>query len=393
MNTRKCIAALMTGCLVAAPVMVSGAGDTPKDLPQFARDPAVPVVYLVDLSSGAELVAHNAGRRFMPASVTKVMTLFVAFEMIAAGELDPQQQFVISDAVFREWRQKGSTMFIEADASVSVSDLLGGIANVSANDGAMVLAEGAGGSVEAWVARMNRTARELGMRDSRFGTPNGWADGGRTFTTARDLGVLARAMIERHPELYARYIGKPGFTYNGITQSNHDPISGKVEGADGIKTGFTSEAGNNFLGSAERSGRRLVLVVAGAETQQGRNRMARDLLEWGFATTASRKLYPGGAVVGTAMVQGGDALTVPLRTGGLPVLATVPHQGSAQISLSIHYDGPLKAPVRAGEKVAELEIAVDGMTSSRVPLFASNSVAPAKGLDRLWNGLAGLVRW
>lgn len=391
MTTRRATAILLSGCLVASPV--SSADGALPNTPDFARDPSVPVVYLVDLSSGVELVSRNAGRRFVPASVTKAMTLFVAFEMIAAGELDQDQAFPISDQVFREWRQKGSTMFIEAGASVNVADLLTGIANVSANDGAMVLAEGAGGSVKGWVDRMNRTARELGMRDSHFGTPNGWADGGRTYTSARDLGILARAMIERHPELYARYIGKPGFTYNGITQTNHDPISGQVEGADGIKTGFTSEAGNSFLGSAERSGRRLVLVVAGAETQAGRNRMARDLIEWGFSGTSTRKLFAGKAEVGSAMVQGGDALSVPLRTGSLPVLATVPRGKPSSITLSIRYEGPLKAPVDAGEQVAELEIAVDGMTTSRVPLFAASSVAPAEGIDRLWNGLAGFFRW
>ena len=240
---------------------------------------------------------------------------------------------------------------------------------------------------------MNRKARELGMHNSHFGTPNGWADGGRTFTTAHDLAILARAMVERHPVLYAQFIGHPGFTYNGITQPNRDPMIGRVAGADGIKTGYTGEAGSGFLGSVERDGRRLVLVVAAADSQGSRDRLARDLAEWGFSSTRTRKLFAGNVHVGDAMVQAGNALSVPLVTGNLPILATLPREGERDITLSIHYDGPLRAPVTKGEAVAELEIRVDGMEPSRVPLFAGEDVGNASGLDRLWNGLAGLMRW
>lgn len=385
------IALVALTCLLASPAAVSR--EPGASAPGGATTPAVPIMLLVDLTSGAELLARNPDHRFVPASITKVMTLFVAFELIAEGQLREDQAFPISDGAFRAWRQKGSTMFIEAGSTVRVSDLLTGIANVSANDGAIVLSEGAAGSVERWVALMNRKARELGMHNSHFGTPNGWADGGRTFTTAHDLAILARAMIERHPELYARYIGHPGFTYNGITQPNHDPLIGRTPGADGIKTGYTGEAGYGFLGSVERGGRRLVLVVAAADSKSARDTAARRLAEWGFATTDTRTLFGAGERIASVQVQGGDALTVPVVAGTLPVMATVPRSGEARMALSVYYEGPLKAPIQAGERIAQLEIRVDGMPPSRIPLYAGYAVETAGPLDRLRNGMAGLFRW
>lgn len=397
MQVKVAFASIAAGSLLVA----SAAGSVDPRPPSGARfaeavptDPQVPIAYLVDLSSGAVLHARNDTRRFVPASITKVMTLFVAFEMIAAGELDPSQHFPISDQAFSAWDNVGSTMFITAGSTVSVDNLLRGIATVSANDGSVVLAEGAAGSVAGWVARMNVAARELGMRDSHFGTPNGWADEGRTFTSARDLAVLGSAMISRHPELYARYIGQAEFSYNGISQPNRDPISGSVNGADGIKTGFTNQAGHGFLGSAVRDGRRLMMVVAGAESNRARNRLARDLIEWGFARTRARVLFASGEVIGQALVQGGEVLSVPLMAGNSPISAAQPDaSGNPDVTLTIRYDGPLRAPIAEGEKVADLEISVAGMPTSHAPLYAAQDVGKAGSITRFKNGLAGLFRW
>ncbi len=353
--------------------------------------PDVPIVYLQDLSSGQVLFAKEADRRFMPASITKVMTLYVAFEMIAAGELSTGQRFTLSDAAFEEWHRKGSTMFIPDGESVAVDNLLRGIAAVSANDGAVLLAEGAAGSVPAWVAKMNEAARRLGMRDTHFGTPNGWMDEGRTFTTAADLARLARALVTRHPKLYAQYVGLPGYRFNGIAQDNRDPITGRVEGADGIKTGFTNQSGSGFLGSAVRDGRRLVMVVAGAERTRERNRLARDLIEWGFLAYRARPLFDAGAPIAAAMVQDGERTEVSLRADG-PVNATVPQGHRGAVKLTVHYEGPLRAPIAEGEKVAELEIAAGDLPRSRVPLYATHDVARADGWQRLRNGLLGIIR-
>ncbi|MFT6609212.1 MAG: D-alanyl-D-alanine carboxypeptidase (penicillin-binding protein 5/6), partial [Qipengyuania sp.] len=249
---RNCLnsLAVLATALVASPL---GAQSAPS-----ARIPPAenaPIAYLLDASSGQILYARDIDRRFMPASITKVMTTFLAFEWMEEGRLFPQQVYGVRPDTFRKWHRKGSTMFLPADARVTVDDLLHGVTTVSANDGAVVLAEGAAGSVEDWVAAMNAKARDIGMADSHFGNPNGWMDDGKTFVTARDLGTLAQTMVTRHPTKYRHFVGAKGLKYNGIEQRNHDPIIGVVPGADGIKTGYTNQAGFGFLGSAQRDGR------------------------------------------------------------------------------------------------------------------------------------------
>jgi D-alanyl-D-alanine carboxypeptidase (penicillin-binding protein 5/6) len=349
----------------------------------------VPIALLVDVSAGQTLDAREENRRFLPASVTKVMTAFVAFEMLAEGRLKPNQTFTVGRSVHDQWSGKGSSMFLETGEQVSVDQLLHAITTISANDGCIALAEGAGGSVERWVARMNRTAQSLGMDDSHFGTPNGWPDDGATFTTARDLVTLADAMIARHPRLYATYFGKRDLAFNGIAQANHDPITGVVPGADGIKTGYTREAGNNFLGSAQRNGRRLVMVVAGIDGEATRAAAARAYVEWGFDQFEPKRLFAEGAAIGEARVQGGSKRHVSLRAVS-PVLVDFPKGQRPKVRLAVHYDGPLVAPIAKGQKVAELEVTVDGFTPYRVPLNAANDVARANPWQRLANGV---LRW
>ncbi|WP_252257832.1 D-alanyl-D-alanine carboxypeptidase family protein [Erythrobacter aurantius] len=373
--------ALASALLLAATTQAQPAAVPPPE-------DEVPIALLVDLTSGQVLHQRNADRRFVPASITKVMTLFRAFELIAAGKLVPAQTFTMRDETWREWSGEGSTMWIGEGEPVSVHDMLTGIANVSANDAAAALAEGQAGSVDAWVAAMNEEARRLGMTQSHFGTPNGWPDEGRTFTTAHDLVKLARAMITRHPELYARYIGKRGFRFNGIEQSNHDPLIGRTQGADGIKTGYTNEAGFGYLGSVERDGQRLVLVVAGVERSGTRARAARNYIEWGFSAFERRRVFGEQQVIGEARVQGGDARRVGLRTDRT-VYVNVPRGTSGELSMSISYDGPLRAPFSAGDRVATLVIEVRGMEPARVPLLATDNVEKAGVFARMLNGIAG----
>lgn len=363
--------------------------DTAPIIPAIPTAAEAPVALLVDLGSGQVLHARDPDRRFMPASVTKVMTLYLAFELIAAGRLDPKQVFVMSPSVARDWRRKGSTMFLDAGEQVAVDDLLLGIANVSANDGAAVLAEGQAGSVAAWVMAMNSTARGLGMMGSNFGTPNGFPDEGRTFTTASDLVTLARAMITRHPDKFGYYIGRAGFDYKGIAQVNHDPMIGRVAGADGIKTGFTNEAGFSYLGTARRNGQRLVLVLAGVENGRLRAKLARAYAEWGFSAFDRRPLFASGAVVGTARVQNGDARSVALKAAG-PVTMNLPRGSAAQLTATIRYEGPLRAPLGAGQEVAVLEITAPGISPARVPLYTAEAVGTAGPLDRIINAIAGV---
>lgn len=349
----------------------------------------VPIALMVDLSSGQTLYSREPDRRFMPASITKVMTVFTAFEMIDAGKVSPDQIVMVSDQAYKDWHGVGSTMFLEARQTVSIDALLHGITTVSANDGAAVLGEGLAGSLPKWTERMNEAARRIGMRDSHFGTPNGWMDEGRTFTTARDLATLAEAMLTRHPNLYGRYFGHERLRFNGFEQRNHDPVTGVIDGADGIKTGFTNQAGFGFLGSGERNGRRLVMVIAGAPQGRVQRAASRAFLEWGFRGFTGSPLFSKDAVVGTAQVQGGSSRSVDLVTGrAVGYSLPVGQVGLAKVA--IRYEGPLRAPIAKGEQVAQLEITVEGQPPSRVPLMASEAVDEANSVERLVNGVVGL---
>ncbi|MEP6199885.1 MAG: D-alanyl-D-alanine carboxypeptidase family protein, partial [Marinomonas sp.] len=324
----------------------------------------------------------------IPASMTKTMTAFVAFELIEDGKLSPTRAIAVDPKTAEEWSGKGSTMWLEADRPIAVSDMLTGIMTVSANDASIALAQGVSGSVPAWTELMNKNARMLGMTDSHFGTPNGWPDDGRTFTTARDLATLAEALIKRHPVQFARYIGQPTFSWNEREQINRDPLLGRIEGADGIKTGFTNEAGHSFLGTAKQGEQRLVIVLAGTRSEAARAQLARDYIAWGFSEFDRERLIAKNVCVGTARVQGGTAREVNLITDR-EILVNVPRGRRAEMQVSIRYDGPVRAPFKAGEEVATLEVMVPGMEPARVPLLAGETVEKAGLFSRIWNGIAG----
>ena len=394
MKTRTIIAsaAAVLACAVLPAVPRAASVETalPGSTAVAPVDPEIPVVLLADLSSGQTLFAREPDRRFVPASVTKVMTAYSAFRLIETGKLSLETPVRIGKDVADEWSGEGSSMFLKEGDIVTVGELLLGVTTVSANDAAVVLAQTAAGSLDKWLQLMNRNAAELGMRDTHFGTPNGWPDEGRTYTSAHDLAVLAEAMTTRYPGLYHRYIGHRGMSYRNIAQANHDPITGVVEGADGIKTGFTRESGYNFLGSAERNGRRLVMVIAGAPTPGSRNRTARDLLRWGFDAFESRVLLRADVPVGAARVQNGAASAVELRTKG-QVMASVPHGASTDFKLSVRYRGPVEAPIAKDQPIAWLRVTVPGQQPHDVPLVAAEAVPRANVLQRLGHGLVGLL--
>ncbi|MGI8943393.1 MAG: D-alanyl-D-alanine carboxypeptidase family protein [Qipengyuania sp.] len=369
-----------------AVVTASAAWSAQKLEPAPPTEAEAPIALLVDLSSGQTLFARDLDRRFMPASITKVMTTFVAFEWMEQGRLFAEQVFAVRPETFRRWSGVGSTMFVPHDARLTVDELLHGITTISANDASLVLAEGAAGSVEDWTAAMNEAAAEVGMRNSHFATPNGWMDEGRTFTTARDLALLAKAMVTRHPSKYRHFVGAQGLEYNGIAQRNHDPISGVVPGADGIKTGFTNQAGYGFLGSAERNGRRLVMVVAASPRGRDRNRASQRFMEWGFANFTSKRLFEKGERIGTARVQDGGVGSIGLIAPA-PVRLSLPKDRMPEVDLSIRYQGPLKAPVAQGEEIAQLVITVDGRQVNALPLVAEHAVGEATFVQRIFNGL------
>lgn len=385
------MAAVAGLALMAAPAFPVAQPSVPHPAPLGAPvDPEIPVVLLVDLSSGQTLFSREPTRRFVPASVTKVMTAYTAFRLIHQGKLSLDTPVVISKELADQWSGEGSSMFLQAGDHVTIEQLLMGVTTVSANDGAVALSMAAVGEEDAWLALMNRNAAELGMHDTHFGTPNGWPDEGRTYTSARDLAILAEAMTTRYPDLYHRFIGNHGMSYHEITQNNHDPVTGVVDGADGIKTGYTRQAGYNFLGSAQRNGRRLVMVIAGAPTPQIRNKTARDLLNWGFDAFDSQQILPAGTQVGTAAVQNGASGSVALRTQGTVVASVRPGE-IARPSMSVRYRGPIEAPIAKGQPIAFLRVKIAGQPPHDVPLVAAEAVPAANALQRVWHGVVGLL--
>jgi D-alanyl-D-alanine carboxypeptidase (penicillin-binding protein 5/6) len=370
----------------SAPLVTAPVNITPLGQPQPpAEVDAAPVAMLVDMGSGRVLYQKDVARPFLPASVTKTMTTYVAFELLSQGKIKPDQIITVSNQAYHDWHMTGSRMFLEQAQKVTVDQLLTGIMTVSANDGAVVLGEGVAGSVKGWTDMMNATAKGLGMTDSYFHTPNGYMDKGQTYVSARDLVKLATAMIERHPDLYHRYVGRPGLVFNGVAQNNHDPLLGKFPGADGIKTGFTGEAHYNYLGSAQRNGRRLIMVLAGVERPNERVKAARALMEWGFDQWDDAPLFAQGQKLGTAQVQGGLSDDVPLLAPR-QLSATVPHGAREKVAMKISYTGPLHAPIVKGAQIARLEVRMGQDAPIILPLVAGADVPAGGWMERLKQG-------
>jgi serine-type D-Ala-D-Ala carboxypeptidase (penicillin-binding protein 5/6) len=362
-------------------------------------DTAAPVAYMVDLSSGAMLYAKDADRRMPPASMAKMMTVYVAFDMIQKGELKLDQMYEVRPETWQKWHgpAAGSTMFLSSGEKVSVENLLKGIVTLSGNDACIVLAEGIAGTEEAFTQRMNAAAKKIGLTNSNFGTSNGWPDEGRTYTTARDLATLAKATIDEFPELYQQYYSLKEFSWGKtasggkpITQPNRDPLLGRVAGADGLKTGHTEEAGYGFTGSAEQNGRRLVMVVAGIDSFNGRITESVKFMEWGFKAWTTKPLFAKGKAVETADVQMGDSATVGLVAPRI-LAVTLPAGAAANMTVKVAYDGPVKAPIKAGQHIADLIVTTPETGPQTMPLVAANDVGEAGFFGRLWAGLKSLV--
>src|SRR5215210_721124 len=375
-----------------------GASAAPAAAPQF--DTPAQYAYLIDLSSGAVLYAKNADARMPPASMAKMMTTEVAFELIDKGQLPLNKACPVRPETWQKWHgpDAGSTMFLSPGEQVSVENLLHGIVTLSGNDASVVLAECIAGTEQAFAGQMNALAQRLGLRNSHFGNSNGWPDDGVTYVTARDLGTLARATIERHPALYKKFYSQVSFTWGktlgsgqDITQANRNPILGKVPGADGLKTGHTDEAGYGFTGSAEQNGRRLIEVVAGLPSWNARVQESTRLIQWGFGAWQAKPLFQAGAKVGTAQVQLGSSSEVPL-VAPRNLAVTIPAGlGGGATSMKVRYDGPLVAPIAKGQEVAQLVITTGDTPPQIVPLVAGEAVGRAGFFGRIWLGFKSLL--
>jgi D-alanyl-D-alanine carboxypeptidase (penicillin-binding protein 5/6) len=355
------------------------------------------VAYMVDLSSGAVLYAKAADERMPPASMAKIMTVHVAFELVKRGELRLDRTCTVRPETWQRWHgpAAGSTMFLSPGEQLSVENLLHGIVTLSGNDASVALAECIAGTEGAFVALMNRHSQQLGLRNSHWGNPVGWPDGGVTYTSARDLATLARATIDNHPQLYRQFYGQTEFTWGRtlggnrpITQGNRNPMLGRVAGADGLKTGHTEEAGYGFTGSAVRGGRRLVMVLAGLTSTEQRIEESVRFMEWGFNAWQTRPLFARNERVGEAEVQlGGDGSVGLIAPRDIAVTFAA---GLGQdMRARIVYQGPIKAPIRQGQHIADLVVTAGGV-EQRMPLVAQEAVGEAGFFGRILAGLSHL---
>ena len=379
----------------AASVLLTSAA--PAAAPQF--DTPAKVAFLLDLNSGAVLYAKNADARMPPASMAKMMTTEVAFELIDKGELPLNKMCTVRPETWQKWHgpQAGSTMFLSANEQVSVENLLKGIVTLSGNDASVVLAECIAGTEQAFTQQMNDYGRRIGLTNSHFGTANGWPDNGVTYVTARDLATLARWEIEHHYKLYKQFYSLPSFTWGktlgsgqDITQQNRNPILGHVAGADGLKTGHTDDAGYGFTGSADQNGRRLIEVVAGLGSWNARVEESTRLIQWGFNAWQAKPLFKQGAQVGTAKVQLGSEAEVPLMAPRNLAVTIPAGLSNSQVQTKIRYKGPLVAPIRKGQEVAQLVVTTGDTPPQIVPLVAGEDVGRAGFFGRAWLGLKQL---
>jgi len=357
------------------------------------------IAYMIDLSSGAVLYAKDADRRIPPASMAKMMTTHVAFDLIRRGELSPDKVCTVRPETWRRWHgdAAGSTMFLTAGEQVSVRNLLRGIVIASGNDAAVTLAECISGTEAAFVALMNRQSRAMGLANSHWGNPVGWPDGGVTYTSARDLATLAAGTIRDHPELYREYYGLREFTWGRtlggnapITQANRNPLLGRIAGADGLKTGHTEEAGYGFTGSADQRGRRIVMVVAGLTSANQRISESVRFMDWGFRAWRSRPLLRQGQRIGEAQVQGGGVANVGL-VAPRNIAVTYPAGLGQDLRARIVYQGPVRAPVARGQHIADLVVTTADMPPQTMKLVAEAAVPEAGFFGRLWFGLKSLI--
>lgn len=335
-------------------------------------DTAAKQAIVFDVDTGTVLLEKNPDQQMPTSSMSKVLTAYLIFDALKAGTLSPDDTFTVSE---KAWRKGGSKMFVEVNKQVEIMDLLRGVIIQSGNDATIVLAEGLSGSEEAFAGAMNEKARELGMENSNFMNASGWPDP-KHYSTARDLGKLAEALIENHPEYYKIYSEKE-FSYNDIPQQNRNPLLYQNIGADGVKTGHTEVGGYGLIGSGVSGDRRVIFVINGLESSAARAQESKKLLQWALNSFKNETLVQANAVVGKAEVLLGEQDSVNL-TVNEDVELTVPHNADRDIEITTQYEGPLKAPIKQGDAVGKLVISIPNQPDVTQPIYAASDVE-AKG--------------
>lgn len=341
---------------------------------------------VVDLSTNTILYERNADQIMAPSSMTKIMTAYVTYRLAAMGQISLEDSVKISK---KAADKPGSTMFLVEGEKVSFRNLLIGLMIVSGNDAAIAIAEGIAGSEEAFAVLMNQAAEQLGMRNTHFVNASGWPDPGHV-STARDLALLSAALIQEFPDEYKMF-QRRDFKWGGVEQANRNPLLGANLGADGLKTGHTEAGGYGLAGSAKQGNRRVVMVLNGMDSKAERAKEGRRVMDWALRTFSTFALVHDNQIVEHARVWLGTRPYVPLRVStGLTL--TMRKADEHKLSAKVMYDGPIEAPIKAGDVVGELVISGPGLETQRISLQAAYDiprvnrfVAVTRGLrDSLW---------
>lgn len=345
---------------------------------------------LLDSTTGTVLLNKNADQSMPPASMSKLMTAYLLFESIKDGRVSLEDKFRVSENAWRLGGSAsgGSTMFLPPNSEVRVEDLIQGIVVQSGNDACIVVAENLAGSEEAFARRMTEKARELGMTNSNFVNSTGWPDPEHR-TTAHDLAVLAKRTIHDFPE-YLHYYSEHEFTYNKIRQSNRNPLLYGYPGADGLKTGHTTEAGYGLTGTAKQNDRRLIVVVNGLESNKDRASESAKLLDWGFREFGNYALFKASDTVDTAPVWLGAAPSVAMKIDR-DIHITMTKKSRSAMKVTVHYKSPIPAPIKTGQQIGTLTIEAPDFETIQAPLMASQDISQLGVFGRLGAALEFLL--
>ena len=352
---------------------------------------------VMDYDTGSVLFQKNADEPMPPASMAKLMTMEVVFDALKRGQLSPETPFAISENAWRRGGSEsgGSSMFAKLNSDVALSDLMRGVIVQSGNDASIAIAEGMAGSEVGFAGLMNARARKIGLENSAFRNSTGLPHP-EQLVTARDLATLARHIIKTYPDYYAIY-SEPEFTWNRIRQRNRNPLLGKVEGADGLKTGYTEASGYGLTGSVKLDdGRRIILVLNGMASKAERSAEAVKIARWASRAFQAINLFAEGEVIGEATLFGGERSGVPLVAKG-PLTIFVPVGFRDRLRAEIVFDGPIPAPVEAGARLAKLQVLLNGEVTQETPLYASQDVdkgtVTQRAMDAAQELVVGLFRF
>ena len=352
-------------------------------------DTSAEFAFVTDFGSGKVLMERNPDAPMKPASMAKIMTVYIAFQRIADGSLSLDDTFLIST---KAWRKGGSKTFVEVGKQVSVRDLLYGIVVQSGNDAAIAVAEGISGTEDGFADEMNYVARQLGMQNTTFRNSTGWPDPDQ-FTTARDLNILATALIrdfplETYPELYSMFAEKE-FTYNGIKQGNRNPLVYGTQGADGLKTGHTEESGYGLVGSAIRDGQRVVMVMNGLKSMKQRSSESRRLMDLLFREFKLYRFFDAGEAVDQANVWLGKNRKLDLVLQE-PLHLVLSRADRRRMKMSLQWSDPVAAPIVSGQTIGTLVLELPD-EKLVYPLTAATDIAGLGMFDRVGEALKYLI--